>query len=73
MPIPLDGGVAEPPGGQVAELVSQVRANREIARVLSLSPRTVETYLARVFSKLGASCRVEVAGKVAQLLRTPAS
>ncbi|MGH3963652.1 MAG: hypothetical protein ACRDRY_10415 [Pseudonocardiaceae bacterium] len=38
-----------------------------------MSPRTVETYLARVFSKLGASCRVEVAGKVAQLLRTPAS
>ncbi|MGH3992015.1 MAG: helix-turn-helix transcriptional regulator, partial [Pseudonocardiaceae bacterium] len=54
---------------QVAELVIQGRTNREIARALSLSPRTVETYLARVFSKLGASCRAEVAGKVAPLMR----
>ncbi|MGH3776459.1 MAG: helix-turn-helix transcriptional regulator [Pseudonocardiaceae bacterium] len=55
---------------QVAALVIQGRTNREIARVLSLSPRTVETYLARVFSKLDASCRAEVAGKVAPLMRT---
>lgn len=58
---------------QVAELVSQGRTNREIARILSLSPRTVETYLARVFSKLDASSRAEVAGKVAPLMRTARS
>ena len=58
---------------QVVELVIQGRTNREIARILSLSPRTVETYLARVFSKLDASCRAEVAGKVARLMRTSAS
>ncbi|MGH4009698.1 MAG: helix-turn-helix transcriptional regulator [Pseudonocardiaceae bacterium] len=56
---------------QVAELVVQGLTNREIARALSLSPRTVETYLARVFSKLDASCRAEVAGKVAPLMQTP--
>ncbi len=54
---------------QVAGLVVQGLTNREIARALSLSPRTVETYLARVFSKLDASCRAEVAGKVAPLMR----
>lgn len=58
---------------QVAELVVQGLTNREIARALSLSPRTVETYLARVFSKLDASCRAEVAGKVAPLMRAPTS
>ena len=58
---------------QVAELVIQGLTNREIARALSLSPRTVETYLARMFSKLDASCRAEVAGKVAPLMRPPVS
>jgi DNA-binding CsgD family transcriptional regulator/tetratricopeptide (TPR) repeat protein len=58
---------------QVAELVIEGRTNREIARALSLSPRTVETYLSRAFSKLDASCRAEVAGKVALLMRTSAS
>ncbi|MGH3786456.1 MAG: helix-turn-helix domain-containing protein [Pseudonocardiaceae bacterium] len=58
---------------QVAELVMQGRTNREIARALSLSPRTVETYLSRVFAKLNASCRAEVAGKVAPLMRTSTS
>ncbi len=53
---------------QVAELVVQGLTNREIARALSLSPRTVETYLSRMFSKLNASCRAEVAGKVAPLM-----
>jgi DNA-binding CsgD family transcriptional regulator/tetratricopeptide (TPR) repeat protein len=54
---------------QVVELVIQGRTNREIARALSLSPRTVETYLARIFSKLDASSRAEVAGKIAPLMR----
>lgn len=56
---------------QVAEQVIRGRTNREIARALSLSPRTVETYLARVFTKLNASCRAEVAGKLACLYRHP--
>lgn len=77
-----DASTAEPAHGlgllsrrevQVAGLVVQGLTNREIARALSLSPRTVETYLARVFSKLDASCRAEVAGKVAPLMRTSAS
>lgn len=58
---------------QVAELVVRGLTNREIARALLLSPRTVETYLSRVFSKLDASCRAEVAGKVAPLMRASAS
>jgi hypothetical protein len=32
----------------------------------------VETYLSRTFSKLDASCRAEVAGKIALLMRTSA-
>jgi DNA-binding CsgD family transcriptional regulator len=46
---------------QIAELVSHGHTNRQIARLLSLSHKTVETYLARIFSKLGVSSRSSVA------------
>jgi DNA-binding CsgD family transcriptional regulator len=46
---------------QVAELVAQGLTNRDIGDRLYLSPRTVETHLARVFAKLGVSSRVGVA------------
>ena len=58
---------------EVLRLLADGRTNREIARALSLSPRTVETYLSRLFAKLNASCRAEVAGKVAPLMRTSTS
>lgn len=50
---------------QVAELVSNGHTNRQIARLLSLSEKTVETYLTRIFAKLGVSSRAAVASTVA--------
>lgn len=35
--------------------------NREIGRQLFVSPRTVETHLSHVFTKLGVASRVELA------------
>ncbi len=52
--------------GQIAELVSEGRTNRQIATRLTLSPRTVETYLERIFAKLDVSSRSEVAAVVAR-------
>ena len=42
---------------QIAALATEGRTNREIAALLFLSPRTVETHLGRVFRKLGISDR----------------
>jgi DNA-binding NarL/FixJ family response regulator len=57
---------AADPGGQqmlsprelaVLPLVAQGYSNREVAALLSLSPKTVETYKARALEKLGLSSR----------------
>jgi DNA-binding NarL/FixJ family response regulator len=45
---------------EVLLLVVQGRANAEIAQNLSLSPKTVETYRARILQKLGVSDTVEL-------------
>jgi DNA-binding CsgD family transcriptional regulator len=46
---------------EVALLAAGGRSSREIADVLYLSTRTVETHLARVYRKLGISTRSELA------------
>lgn len=46
---------------QIALLVSEGRTNQQIARELELSHKTVETYLGRIFKKLGISARTQVA------------
>jgi DNA-binding NarL/FixJ family response regulator len=48
----------------VADLVALGHTNRQIAEALYLSPRTVETHLARICSKLGVSGRAAVAATV---------
>jgi DNA-binding CsgD family transcriptional regulator len=46
---------------QVAILVAEGRRNREIAEMLFLSLRTIESHLSRVFRKLGVDSRTQLA------------
>ncbi|MEU6782972.1 AAA family ATPase [Nonomuraea angiospora] len=46
---------------QVAELVGQGLTNREVAERLQVSQKTVETHVARIFSKFGVRSRVALA------------
>jgi DNA-binding NarL/FixJ family response regulator len=46
---------------QVVHLVSQAKANKEIAFELHLSEGTIKEYLNRIFRKVGASNRTELA------------
>jgi len=46
---------------EIAELVAQGLANREVATRLFISVRTVEAHLAHIFGKLGLDSRTELA------------
>jgi DNA-binding CsgD family transcriptional regulator len=50
--------------GEIARLVVDRRTNPEIAEILFLSPKTVETHLRNIFRKFGVSSRVDVARAV---------
>jgi DNA-binding CsgD family transcriptional regulator len=58
---------------EVAELVALGLSNRQIAEALYLSPRTVETHLAHVCSKLGVTGRAAVAAAVERSRAAPDS
>lgn len=49
---------------EIAVLVSSGRTNQQIARALTVSHKTVETHLGRIFKKLIVSSRAEVAAMV---------
>ena len=49
---------------RVADLVAQGRSNKEVAAALSLSPKTVEWNLSKVYAKLGVRSRAELAARV---------
>lgn len=49
---------------QVALLIQQGKANRDIATSLYLSGKTVETYVSRIFAKTGCSSRLELARRL---------
>ncbi|MGH8902382.1 MAG: helix-turn-helix transcriptional regulator [Egibacteraceae bacterium] len=53
---------------EIAELVAEGRTNRQIARTLRVSDKTIESHLSRIFSKLGVSSRAAVATAVTQTL-----
>ena len=46
---------------RVAALVSRGQTNREIAQALTVSPKTVEAHLSRIYRKLGLRSRTELA------------
>ncbi len=56
-----DAGVLSQREREVARLVALGRTNREIADVLFLSTRTVESHVATVLRKLGVRSRTQVA------------
>jgi DNA-binding CsgD family transcriptional regulator len=49
----------------VARLAATGQTSQQIAARLSLSPRTVETHLARIYRKLGLSSRTALAALIA--------
>ena len=49
---------------QVARLVVDRKTNHEIADELFLSPKTVETHLSNIFTKMGVATRVALARAV---------
>jgi len=46
---------------EVAVLVAKGKSNREIARVMTVGVRTIETYVTRIMNKLGFESRVQIA------------
>jgi predicted ATPase/DNA-binding CsgD family transcriptional regulator len=56
---------------EVASLVAQGLTNRDIARRLVLSPRTVESHIERIMNRLGMGSRSEIAAWAARHLDVP--
>jgi DNA-binding NarL/FixJ family response regulator len=52
---------------EVMRLLAVGRTNREIARELFLSPRTVDAHVRSIFSKLGCRSRVEATARAGEL------
>lgn len=46
---------------EIAELIAEGKSNKEIARLLLITVRTVETHIEHMFVKLGAVSRVQIA------------
>ena len=51
---------------EIALLIAQGKTNREIAEAFSISQRTVETHLGRIYSKLGFNTRPQLAAWVVE-------
>ena len=59
-------GSLTPTERQIARLVAAGESNHAVARALSLSPKTVEWNLTKIYRKLGVRSRTELAAKVAK-------
>ena len=64
-------GTLTPTEQRVADLVAQGRSNNEVAHALSMSAKTVEWNLTKIYRKLHVASRTELAAKLAkrQLVR----
>jgi ATP/maltotriose-dependent transcriptional regulator MalT len=62
---PLRAGELTATEQQIAELVAAGRSNHEVARAVSLSPKTVEWNLSKIYRKLHVRSRGELAAKIA--------
>jgi len=54
---------------RIARMIGDGASNRDIAGLLSISPKTVEAHLSRIYRKVGARSRVDVAREIALSLR----
>ena len=59
-------GSLTPTEREVVQLVSEGLANNDIATRLFISPRTVQTHLTHVYTKLGLTSRVQLAQEAAR-------
>jgi len=57
---------------EVLAWVAEGKTNPEIALILSLSPRTVQTYVDRIFRKLGVETRTAAAATAFAVMTEPA-
>jgi non-specific serine/threonine protein kinase len=55
---------------QIAELVHEGLSNKDIAEILVISPRTVETHVEHVLVKLGFKSRTQIAAWIGEQLRS---
>jgi DNA-binding CsgD family transcriptional regulator len=55
----------------IVELVAHGLSNREIARRLYLSPKTVESHLSHIFTKLGLNSRTQLVAAAAAAKHAP--
>lgn len=62
---PQRAGALTPTEQQIADLVAAGRSNHEVARSVSLSPKTVEWNLSKIYRKLHVRSRGELAAKLA--------
>ena len=56
---------------EILELLASGRSNKEMARVLAISPNTVKTHVARVYEKLEVRRRVQAIEKARTLALIP--
>lgn len=62
---PASGGGLTPAEGRVVELAADGRSNKEIARALFVSVKTVEGHLSHAYAKLGVRSRAQLARRMA--------
>ena len=60
-------GALTPAERRVADLVAEGRSNKEIAAVLFVTPKTVETQLSRMYRKLGVHSRTALTRHLSNL------